>query len=185
MARTRGISEKIVWLYNPCPKVSTEELLKRADLENQEASILSPFEIRWRYGGTGETEWVILNPGDLHGVRSSEAEEFNAEFKEQGMVVLPDRASADEARKLAIEGLKLGLRFWKDRGAKRAMEYRKKNALSREDMDEYRYDLWSYYLNEEKARACEAEIKRLQKGGVPVGFEEEVVEAPQTRTTKR
>lgn len=185
MARTRGISEQIVWLYNPCPDITERELLERAKLENIEASDLSPFEIRWKYGGVLETEWLVLRPGEQHGVRKSEAAEFMEEFGEQGMVTLSAHPDVEEARTKAVKGLQQALKFWKDRGGKRAMEYRKKNALSRDDMEEYRYDLWAYYLNEEKAKAIEAEIRRLQNGGTPNGWgDAKVVSQDDTPTPK-
>jgi len=160
--RKRGISEKLVYIYNPLPAVSEKDLIDQTDLEMLEASEKNFFQFRWKYGAADEYEFVIVEPKEMLALRQSEAPEFMREFAELGAVVLEDPSDELEVARIALNGLRKAQKYWADRGTKRVMEYRKTHGIGRDELEDHKYDLWVYFRNQAAADAVEAEMKAVR-----------------------
>lgn len=162
----RGINQKVVYGYNPLPKVSEQELLTAADLELTTPSKRSPFAVRWQYSSGTEREDITLEPGDSLTLRENpEAREFLAEFKELGLVIVEDINDRAEVLAKSIEGLRVAQRHYLDRGAAQAYKMGREASpnRSKEQVDgDFRYDYYPYFLNEAKAKAIGALVRKHQ-----------------------
>ena len=167
--RARGISEKVVFAYNPLPDVGEDELFK-ADRLNElfEPGIVSPFSFTWKYGGGLQQETVHLRPGDFLPLRESEAAEFiqSTNATELGLVVLPDQnITTPKNRKLILAALMNAAKFYNQHGAAQIMKQRKVHNYTEEDIFDLRAQYHSYFINKAKELAIRAEIERLRKPG--------------------
>lgn len=166
MIRARGISEKIVYAYNPLPNVKDQELLDMAGLsELFTAATRSPFAFTWKYssGLTGET--IELLPGDFIPLRSSEAREFlqSTNAQELGMCVVETATLDDKrTRELAIAALQKALTFYHEGGTKQLINQRKRHSYSEAEMAEQRGFYHPYYLNQAKEQVVRARIAELK-----------------------
>lgn len=160
--RKRGINEPYVIVCNPLPDVAEEVLLEAAGLELIEPANISPFQMDWQWGGGFEREFVTLSPGEERQLRESEAKEFMAVMKPVGAAVWPADASPLEILRAKSDALRTAAKYYHDRGAKRISAYRKDHGIGKDELLERKDDLWAYFLNEEKAKACDAELKRLR-----------------------
>lgn len=162
MARIRGITEKTIYLINPLPEVGEAELLKEAGLDMIEPKEQQPFEMHLQYSYGLEKEQMHLQPQQRLLLRESEGPELLASLQELGAVVVSAEASDDEVAKAHLRGLQTALKYWRDIGG-RLTSLRKDRGLSKEDMEEYRYDYWPYFLAAAKAKYIENEIKKLRR----------------------
>jgi hypothetical protein len=160
MARVRGISEKIVYAFNPLPDVSDASLYKAAKLPLIEPAKISPFVVTWKYGGTLEDETVHLQPGDFLGLRESEGQEFLRDKSEVGCVLVDDPTDEEQVKEARRKGLIVAQKFYAERGHKRIFEWRKNHGVSKDEMEDHRYDLWVYYYNQAKADLIAKELKK-------------------------
>jgi hypothetical protein len=162
----RGLREKILYVHNPLPVVSDQELLKRADLEFIEASPRpDKFSWLWKFDAGLNHEVVRCNPGDFVALREKEAAGMLAEFAEQGAVALEDPEDPDELLKAKIKGLTAAQKFWIERGTRRAMHYRKVHGIGLEELKELKPEHWAWYQNQAAAEVVAEEITRLKAGG--------------------
>lgn len=168
MPRGIGISEKALFAYNPLPDVTEEYLLSYllekgiADLSMLEPARPHPFLLHWQYSGGLERDHIDILPGDHVVLRESEAKMFMDDMAPLGAVVVEDLKDKKEVRAKSLVGLRKALTFYNDRGVKGVTAFRKTQGLSKEDLADYTYDLWSYYLNQAKADAISEEIQNLQ-----------------------
>lgn len=156
-ARKRGISEETVIAYNPLPDVDEGTLLIEAGLEDIDPGSKHPFALFWQYSAGQERETIELNPGEELVMRESDARDFQRELGEQGLAVRPMDADEDEINRISDAALRRAHEFWRNRGGTRIVEYRKTHGISKEELDERKYDIWSYHLNQARADA----IKKL------------------------
>lgn len=166
MLRSRGISERVVYAYNPLPAVSEAKLLEAAKLDDLIApSKQSPFRFTWKYGSGLTMESVDLLPGDFLALRESEARELmnSTNAAELGICIVPvnDVTNAD-TRKLVIAALAKAAQFYFDRGRKQLMNLRKKHAYTEQDMDDVRHQFHPYVLNQAKEQVIRQYLETLK-----------------------
>lgn len=166
MIRSRGISERVLFAYNPLPKINEAELLKAAGLDDLlQASKRAPFEFIWKYGSGLQTETVELQPGDFLPLRESEAREFERATNalELGLCVVsvadPNNA---ETKKLATQALNRAVRFYYDAGYKQLLEQRKRHSYTEAEMVEQKSRYFPYYINRAKELAIKDHIEKLK-----------------------
>ena len=160
--RKRGLSEKTFYLFNPMPKISDAELLVKAGLPLTEPKNVDPWQVHWKYGCGLGSEGLRLGAGETWPVRESEVRELLSRSKrEMGIVVLEDE-SEESKRAGEIEGLRRALPYWRRLGTPWLNEYRKNRGLTREDMEDYRYDLHPYYIAQAKTELIQARIQEIQ-----------------------
>lgn len=159
--RKRGLSEEVVYVLNPLPDVEDAELLKRAGLALATPATESPFRMTWQFGSGLERETVTLDPGERALLRSSEAAEFMETFREQGAVVLPLECGEAEVAKHTADGLRRAQKFYRDRGAARVKDYQKTHGLSKEELEDHRYETWAWHHNQAKADVIEESLRRV------------------------
>lgn len=160
--RKRGLSETIVWAYNPLPPVTEAELLLAAELESivpDDARL--PFAMDWQFAGGLEREDVTINPGEFLALRESESTEIERELAEKGLVIVRDRENRGEVLAAAARGLRTAATFWRERGATKLSDYRKRHGASEQEMQDRKYELWAYHMNAAKAAAVEAHRKAV------------------------
>lgn len=166
MIRSRGISEKVVFAYNPLPKIREAELLESAGLSDlMQPSKRYPFEFVWKYGSGLQMETVELQPGDFLPLRESEAKEFERATNafELGLcIVFVADANHADTKKLALQALSRAQRFYYDAGYKQLLEQRKRHSFTEAEMLEQRARYHPYYLNRAKELAIKEHIDRLK-----------------------
>ena len=165
--RRRGISEKVLYAYNPLPNVSEADLFELDDLgEFFEPSSRSPFEFTWKYGSGLELETVHLVPGEMLPLRESEATEFMraTNAHELGLCIL-DSADPNTAsnRKAVREALLAAAKYYQSRGATQLLKQKKVHNYTDADMRDMRATLHAYYLNKAKEKAIRDHIAELRK----------------------
>lgn len=161
MAR-RGLTQTLVNIYSPHPKVSEEKLLKEAGLGLVTPSERDPFEFMWKYGAGAEREVLVIQAGSRTPIREEEAKMFLKEADELGFVTVPLSPSDKDIRDASIRGLQKAVAYWRSRGNTKIAEFRRTRGIGREEMEDFRYDYWPYYLAQAKAEACEAELRRVK-----------------------
>lgn len=145
----RGITEKSVTVLNSLPPIDDATVLERAGLADvAEAGKLTPLHIDWQYSGGLEREFIRLLPGESQILRESDAQAIMRECAERGLVTHPVGASEDVVLKARVEGMKRAITFYADRGLKRVQALRKKHGLTKEEVEENKYDYWSFYYNQ-------------------------------------
>jgi hypothetical protein len=164
--RSRGISEGILYVYNPLPKVTEDTLLDAAGLTGLfQGSRRSPFEWIWKYGSGLQTETVEIKPGEFLPLRESEATEFEraSNALEMGLCIVRvnDPAHA-ETKKQAVLALNRAIRFYHDGGQKQLIDQRKRHAYSEADMEEQKSRFYAYFLNRAKELAIREHLKAVQ-----------------------
>lgn len=165
--RKRGLREPIVYLYNPLPKTTEEALLEDAGLELIEPSGRDPFEVEWTYGTGFERETIRIPAGEFFPLRQSEAKEALRQLKELGVVqVHTDDSEDPDVRIEAATGLKRAASYWSERGYRRVADFRKAKGIGKEELEEYTYDLWPYFLGEAKAKAARKALDELRRSNV-------------------
>jgi hypothetical protein len=160
-----GMTEKTFCIYNPLPAVTEEELFEAAGMNEGMVRIAerSPFMLEWRYSGGREREYIDLKPGESKQIRKVGAEMFVKANADQGAIMFAPGTPRDEVLRLSIAAVQKAIKFWHDRGAPRIAEYRKVHGLSKEELEDQKYDIWPYYLNAARAKALEAHLKDLRK----------------------
>jgi hypothetical protein len=161
--RKRGFSEQTFLATNPMPDVTDAEVLKRAELDMIEPKERSPFMMDWKYAPGPDSEYVSLAPGDSVIIRKSECAEFLTEFGEMGGVVIPTAASELEILQAKAQGLVSAVKKYAEQGKTRLVEIRKGKGLTKEDMDDYKYDHWAYYYNQARSEICAEHLKALRE----------------------
>lgn len=166
MIRSRGISEKVLFAYNPLPKISEAKLLEEAGLDDlMQPSKRSPFEFIWKYGSGLQQETVELQPGDFLPLRESEAREFERATNalELGMCVVPVAdANNTETKRLALQALNRAVKFYFDGGQRQLIQQRKVHNFTEQDMSDQRARFHPYYLNRAKENAIKDHIGALR-----------------------
>lgn len=162
MIRSRGISEKIVYVYNPLPDISETELFERNGLDDvlEPSHNVKPFNMTWQYGTGNEREVVQIDPGDFLALRESEAKEFlnGSNYADMGMCVVENTNLNDpETKRTATAALKKAANFYYDRGTRQLGNQRKRHNYTEQDMKDMRPQLHAYFINQAK----EAEIRKL------------------------
>lgn len=162
MIRSRGISEKIVYIYNPLPDMTETELFEKHGLDDvlEPAYNVKPFDEMWQYGTGNERETVQINPGDFLALRESEAKEFlnGSNFGDRGLCVVEEaNPNAPETRRAATAALKKAADFYYRCGRKQIMVQKKKNNYTESDLKDMRNQLHAFFINQAK----EAEIRAL------------------------
>jgi len=158
----RGLTQNFVYIYAPHPIITDKELLSMATLDLAEPSTVPPFQYQWKYSYGDECEWLIINPKTFTAIREEEATWFLKEAGELGFVIVKDPNNGAEVRKESIKGLQAALKYWRERGARKIADFRKMRGLSKEDMEDYKYDYHPYYIAEAKGRVIEKELRRVQ-----------------------
>jgi hypothetical protein len=166
LARARGISESLRYVYNPLPNVGEASLLEEAGLSDlMTPSKRSPFLFAWKYGTGLESETVEIAPGEFLPLRESEAREFErcTNALELGLCVVSKADANDPAtRKAALEALQRATRFYYDAGKRQLLEQRKRHNYTEQDMHEQRSRYHPYYLNAAKEKAIAAHMQQLK-----------------------
>lgn len=162
MIRSRGISEKIVYVYNPLPDMSETELFENHGLKDvlEPAYNVKPFDVTWQYGTGNERETVQIGPGDFLALRESEAKEFmnGTNFGDMGLCVVEDtNLNNPVVKRAATAALKKAADFYYRCGKKQIMVQRKRNNYTDADLKDIRNQLHAFFINEAK----EAEIRKL------------------------
>lgn len=157
--RKRGLSEKMVYLYNPLPDISEAELLKEAKLDLIEPSADPIFEFFWKWGGGLERERVHIKPGEYLPVRESEATEALREFEPTGLVAIEDPADHELVAERAKAGLRRAIKHYDERSRPVLQRYRRERGVSEDDLFEMRHDLWPYYRNMAAVKFLKAELE--------------------------
>jgi hypothetical protein len=163
MARRLGLTQKIVYIYAPHPKVSEASLLKAATLDLVEPSVLDPFEFTWKYSFGEECEYLIVRSQTFTPIRENESREFLREAAELGFVIVKDLNNEEEILKQSRAGLMKALAYWRERGNRKIADFRKARGLAKDEMEDYKYDYWPYFLAQAKAEAIQKELKRLER----------------------
>jgi hypothetical protein len=159
----RGITEKTVFVYNPLPNVSEQDLIVAIGLDGLvEPSTRSPFALTWQWSGGLQKEVIILNPGDRQPMRESDALACMKELREQGAVVHDLNADEKTVKRLSIDACLVAIRFWNDRGQPRLLEQRQKHGYTTEDMESRRYEYRHYHLAAARKAAIEEHVKTLR-----------------------
>lgn len=161
----RGLTQKLVYIFAPQPAVTDKEILELATLDLAEPSGVPPFQFQWKYSFGDECEWLIINPQTFTPIREEEAQWFLKEAGELGFVTVTDPTNDVEVRQAALKGLQAALKYWRERGARKIADFRKMRGLSKEDMEDYKYDYHPYFVAEAKAKVIEKELRRVQSGG--------------------
>lgn len=161
-AHRRGLSERVVWAWNPLPNVSHKDVLARAQLPLVAPTERCPFAMHWQYGFGSEREDIYLDPGAAHPLRESEAREILHSLRDQGLVLLEHEDDASERRRTIRAGLATAHGFWRDRGARRIHEIRARHGFNDDEMEAQRYDLLRpYHENQAKADILQDAILEL------------------------
>jgi hypothetical protein len=162
-----GMTEKTVCIYNPLPDITEEQLFEVAGLGDGRIrpATRSPFMMEWRYSGGREREFIDLKPGEAKQIRRIGAELFVKANAEQGAIMFDPGASRDEIVRLSIPAVQQALKFWGERGAKRISAYRKLHGLSKEELEEQKYDdgVWTYFAAQGRVKVLEQHLKDLRK----------------------
>jgi hypothetical protein len=160
-----GMTEKTFCIHNPLPDVSQEHLFELADLNDGALvpATRSPFMLEWRYSGGREREFIDLKPGESKQIRRVGAEMFVKANAEQGAIMFEPDAPRAEVIRLSIAACQKAIKFWHDRGAPRISAYRKLHGLSKEELDEQKYDVWPYFEAAAKVKVLEDHVKQLRK----------------------
>lgn len=165
--RLRGISEKIVYAYNPLPDVTEAQLFELDKLhELFEPSTISPFVHTWKYGSGLALEIIHLNPGDMVPLRESEAEEFlrTSNVSDLGLCVINGTDPNTPAnRKVVLAALMAAAKFYQSRGAAQLLKQKKVHNYTDADLHDMRATLHGYYLNKAKEKAIRDHIAELRK----------------------
>lgn len=171
MNRSRGISEKIVYVYSPLPTVGEAPLLEAAGLaELFEPSVESPFRFTWTYGTGLVRESVDIFPGEFLPLRESEATEFmnSGNVGDLGLCVVPiNNPDAPAVRKIAIKALQDAAKFYLEGGTKQLLQQKKRHSYSEAEMEDMRATYYAYHLNKAKEAAIRARIVELQQKPKP------------------
>lgn len=151
MNRPRGISEKVVFAYNPLPAGTDDDFLRAAGFEELVANATEPaFLFTWRYGSGLHLESVDLPPGEFLPLRVSEAREFlqSTNTADLGLCVV-ETANADDpkTRKAALEALRKAERFYAEAGRKQLLALKKRHNYNDQDMIDLRQTYRAYYRN--------------------------------------
>lgn len=157
------LNEPVFYVCNPCPETTNRQITDAADLELAVTNDEPAFRFVWSYSSGVEKQTLILDPGCRIALRESEVRQLGQQMKEVGIVAVPDTATEAEEKAIFAKGLDIAIKFWKDRGNKRLLTVRKNLGLSKDDMEDYRYEHHCYYTNEAKGEACIAELRRLRK----------------------
>lgn len=164
--RTRGISEKIVYVYNPLPAVEEVRLLEAAGLaELFEPATESPFRFTWKYGTGLQGESVDIYPGEFLPLRESEATEFmqSSNVSDLGLcVVNTNNPDVPAVRKAAIKALQDAAKYYLEGGTKQLLQQKKRHSYSEAEMEDMRAQYYPYHLNKAKEAAIRARIVELQ-----------------------
>lgn len=162
-AKKRGLSEETFFALNPLPEITERELLDMAGMEDvRGAEKFNAFEMNWTWSAGLEREALRLKPGQKALLRETEAREWLRDFKELGGVLVDMDAKPAEIRKASVEGLERAARFYRDRGEIRVVEFMKTHGLGDSELGRYKYQLWAYYLNEQKANFLMDKAKELR-----------------------
>lgn len=157
----RGLSQRIVWAYNPLPDVKDEEVLARAGMDIATPSVESPFRLHWQYSGGLEREDIFLNPGEAHPLRESESREIYRDMYTMGLVLL-ERNDAEERREKTLEGLRRALTYWRDRGAVKIQDFRKLHGIGEAETQDHKYELlYPAFIAKAKTEIIEETIRAL------------------------
>jgi hypothetical protein len=165
MAEKRGFSEKVFHGVNAMPDTSDADILKRAKLDMIEPGKRKPFTLDWRFAPGPDSEFVSLAPGDFCLLRESECHFFLEEFRDIGGVVYPVDATDLEKATAVVDGMRRAMKHFNDQGSVRLVDLRKKHGLTKEEMEDFKYDHWAYYYNQARADvlkdAVAKQVKRI------------------------
>jgi hypothetical protein len=168
----RGFSEKNYCGANPLPDISDAEILERAGLDVMEPKDMGPFTLDWKYAPGPDREFARLKPGDYLILRESERQMFLTELADLGAVVYPHGADPFVKATAELKGLRRAMEHFGRQGNTRLIELRKTHGLTKEEMDDYKYDHWAYYYNQARADVLKeavtkktAEIEDLKAEG--------------------
>lgn len=162
----RGISQKQVLVFNPMPKVSEAELMKRAGLpEVPGKGRGSWFDINHRFDTCEDKEWHIFRSGEGTWLRDPiDVRPLMRERSDRGLVILEGENDPNRREK-TITALRREYAFWNERGQKKITKIQHRAAISPEQFQHFRAELWTNYRNAEAAKAILAEIERLEGEG--------------------
>jgi hypothetical protein len=162
MAR-RGFSEKNYRGANPLPEVTDAQVLKRAGLDMTEPKDMSPFVLDWIFAPGPDREFVRLNPGDHVVLRQSECPMFREEFKDIGGAVYAVDATDLEVAEEEAKAIDRAMKHYARQGNVRLVDIRKKHGLTREEMEDFKYDHWAYYYNQARADILKEALKEQRE----------------------
>ncbi len=166
LIRSRGISEKVVYAYNPLPAGTDDAFLRAAGYEDLALNATEPaFMFTWRYGTGLQLESVDLAPGDFLPLRESEAREFlnSTNTAELGLCVVEKADASDpKTRKAAVDALRKAERFYSDAGRKQLIALKKRHNYNDSDMVDLRYTYRAYYRNIAREQAIKVLIDQYK-----------------------
>ncbi len=160
----RGITETSLRVWNPLPAdITDEDVVEKSGLDLMRTVPLSPLRRQWQYSFGPERELLVFEPGDSHVLRESDANACLAELKEQGIVAVALDADEDTLAQATRDALRAAVTFYADRGAKRIAAYRRIHGVSKDDMEDVKHDVWSYYYNQALSEMLNERLKALGK----------------------
>ena len=163
MGNRKNFSEKTVAVFNPLPAVTTQEVIKRAGLENELDAADEPFVFLWTYGYGEERENLNISPGEPVILRENEAKMYMDDKAEEGCVVITDMNDPEEVRLESLRGLRRARDFWQFRGTKQLVNIRKNLEIGKEELEDYKVEHWRLYYNEALKDICKDEIEAITK----------------------
>lgn len=172
MNRLRGISEKIVHVYNPYPLPppgvvwSDKYFAQQCKISGvREAKGTSGFQMLWQYSGGHDAEILLLTEEQCVDLRASEAKEFLREFEERGAVLVEDPDNEAQVVRASIEGISRAVDFYGSggRAADRLLELQMIHQFTDEQMRLNRRAHWIYHVNEARAEMLRGYLVKLEE----------------------
>lgn len=166
-----GLSEKLVYVFNPLPNVDPKDLYQKAGIaELMDVPKVSPFAISWTYGVGHEKETVHFLPKSFVPLRPKEAVNCIGinDHTDMGLVIVEDPNDVAEVTKAARRGVQKAYEFYNRDGVRRLNEMRRRHQFDKEEWEEARYQFWCYWLNAAKAEVLRAELSRLRNPKAPI-----------------
>lgn len=150
----RGLNEPDVWVWNPLPDTTIDELREEIGLSNRyEQSGRRYFEINWQFSHGPEREHVVLKPGESRLLKESIAVDLIREMQEQGLISLSPDADDAQWEAARVRGIRAAQRFWHERGRPRIQAFALKNSFSDEQINQHKAEIAQWFINEAAAKA--------------------------------
>ena len=159
----RGINLPIVTVENPLPKLTLGDMMKMAKVDDLFYGEFpnAYFGFDWKYSGGLEMEVVSFAPGEARQLPQDVADMAVKDLGEQGLISYPSNASEAEKREARMKGIQQAQRYWDRIGKVRVIAYQRNQNFSDDQLDQYRSEIWKYYVNQ---AAADLLMKILQEG---------------------